>query len=294
MTKTSVLSPTQAVNLVWAATGKFSNDDNSRMMATNIPTREAIKDEAAASNNPNEIAYVKQSLTFMDAALRNIEIAYKGRELNFEENKKLREAYLENVKENIEFGTKANDILKSLPTMTISSAGGVTVVQAMAAYFNAEQFLNDNPIILWGIGLLLAGLGYFINLAIKRRSRTQQLMEYVKQDYERTLYYTQYLGRCLVILRSLYLDIDRVHKEIFRESYGDNVDSLISRLYEMNKPRVCPLIYKHMSDKKITPELWSMCDSGVEDSYYKCPLWDASEAKIQRNILSVKQEAPIM
>jgi hypothetical protein len=284
--KTSIVSPTMAVELVWAATGKFSNDSSSQMLATSIPSREQLESKAKDSNDPDEIKYTNQALAFMDASLRNIEIAYKGRELNFEENRKLREAYLDKAKENIEFGSKANDILKSLPTMAVSSAGSITVIQAIAPLFGsgAAQYINDNPVIIWAIGLAFAGFGYWVNVAYKKHAKKSELGFYIRQDYERTLYYHQYLGRAMAILRSLYLDVERVHKEIFKQPYGDDVNRVILELINANKPEICPLIHKHMAYGVITSELWPMCDSGVQKAYVKCPLWKKDEADIEAKI----------
>lgn len=63
--------------------------------------------------------------------------------------------------------------------MTIGAAGGVTVSQA----------LNISGVSLWAIGLVLATVGYLVNLWFVSRARDKAQLLYVNQDYERGLYY---------------------------------------------------------------------------------------------------------
>lgn len=62
---------------------------------------------------------ILSAIATMDADLHNLDIIQKGRELNFQEKERLRQAYLDLVSENITFGNKAGDFLKSLPTITV-------------------------------------------------------------------------------------------------------------------------------------------------------------------------------
>jgi hypothetical protein len=205
----------------------------------------------------------------MKASLRSIETAHKGRDLNFEENEKLRTAYLESVRESISSGTKAQDILKSLPTMTIGAAGGVTIAQAFG--------ISGIP--LWGLGLVLAALGYLVNLWFVRRGRRQTQLLYVTQDYERDLYFEQHLSRVTTILLGLFLDLERIHMNVFQENYEADVNpstirSFIDGILAGVRSTFCPFIHKHIASNKITPELWTRCESGNADAVRMCPNWE--------------------
>lgn len=183
MATTGLLPPIVAVRLVWARTSGFSNDEHSKRSAVLAEANmKDIKDRA--KGNAKEEEYVYSSIAAMDASLRSLDMIYKGRQLNFEENAKLRSSYLNSLKENLEFGNKAKDFMKSLPTMTVASAGGVTIA----------QMLNIAGMTLWLVGLILAALGYWINLVIVRLVRNKKQMYYVQQDYERDLYYEQYIS----------------------------------------------------------------------------------------------------
>ncbi len=270
MSKTALLPTVTAVRMVWAITGKFSDDQSSTAMATYV--EDALKriEDLAPGISPEENSYVMSAVATMKASLRSLETAYKGRDLNFAENEKLRTAYLESVTESLSFGSKAQDVLKSLPTMTIGAAGGVTVAQAMGV----------SGISLWGAGLVLAALGYLVNLWFVRRARRQTQMLYVSQDYERGLYYEQYVTRVRVILLGLFLDLERIHKRVFQENYEagtvnpGTAQSIIEGILAGVHSTFCPLVHKHMAEKKVTPELWTRCESGYSEAVQMCPLRD--------------------
>lgn len=266
MSTTMLLPPVSAVRIVWALTGAFSNDEHSKQSA--VLTEAALKDiKERAKADDNEKKYVISAIATMYASRRSLDTVYKGRELNFEENEKLRSAYLDSVKENLAFGEKARDFLKSLPSMTIGAAGGVTVAQA----------LDVSDISLWGIGLLLAATGYLVNLLFVRRAREKTQLLYVIQDYERSLYYDQYVVRVSVILTSLYLDLDRIHKNVFGQSYpvdSTEVNAIVEEMLRGVRPTFCQYVHKHIREKKITPALWPVCETGSSEGITKCPHWE--------------------
>ncbi len=269
MAKTALLPTVTATRMVWAMTGKFSDDVPSQTMAAYV--EDALKriEEQAQKASPEEQSYVTSAVATMKASLRSLDTAYKGRDLNFEENEKLRAAYLESVKESLNFGSKAQDILKSLPTMTIGAAGGVTVAQAVGV----------SGAVLWGIGLLLAALGYLVNLWFVRLARRQTQMLYVTQDYERGLYYNQYVSRVRTILLGLFLDLERIHKRVFQESYEaeanpNALEGIINDILAGVGSTFCPYVHKHMRENKVTPELWPLCESGNADAVRMCPRWE--------------------
>lgn len=265
MSQTFLLPPVSAVRMVWARTGMFSNDEHSKISA--VLTEAALKNiRERAEADDKERKYVNSAIATMDATLRSLDIIHKGRELNFEENEKLRKAYLDSVQENLEFGKKAGDFLKSLPAMVIGGAGGITVA----------QYFKISDINLWAIGLALASIGYIVNLKVIRLMRKRTQMLYVVQDYERGLYYDQYVTRVATTLTSLYLDLDRIHKNVFEQSYPVDVEvsDIIGEMLKGVRPTFCKYIHKHIKEKKMKPELWTLCETGKEGAVETCPRWE--------------------
>lgn len=270
MAKTALLPTVAAVRMAWALTGKFAKEDVSQMMAAYAEDSLKRIEEQSQSMSLEEKSYVTGALATIKASLRSLETAYKGRELNFKENEKLREAYLESVKESLGFGNTAKDFLKSLPVMTIGTAGGLTVAQALGI---------PNGLRLWILGMLFAALGYLVNFWAVRWARRRTQMLYVTQDYERGLYYNQYINRVYVILLGLFLDLERIHERVFHENYEadtneNTVKKIIDGILNGVRSTFCQHVHKHIRQNKVTPELWAVCESGIDEAVRMCPLWE--------------------
>lgn len=130
---------------------------------------------------------------------------------------------MENVQDGIQFGSKAKDYLKALPSMAIAGPGVAGTLGPTLA--NNIGIVGNQSLFLWGFGAAMAGLGYLIHAGFVSvaRKRTQQL--YVAQDYERNLYFEHYINRVKATLTGLYLDIDRLHKQTFGDTYPVNDES---------------------------------------------------------------------
>lgn len=270
MASTSLLPPMAAIRMAWAITGKFSNDEHSRTSA--LYAEDALKRIEDRSllpqTSPEEMKYITSAVASVKASLRSLETAYKGRDLNFKENEKIRTAYLEAVGDSIAFGNKAKDFLKSVPSMTIGAAGGITVGEA----------LNLSSTYLWLLGLGLAAIGYIVNLGIVRLARRRTQMLYVTQDYERGLYFEQYVNRCRTILLGLYLELERTHSEAYGTKYntglaGKPLEQEIDAILAGVHATFCKYVHKHIKENRVTPELWPLCETGHPEGVQKCPEW---------------------
>lgn len=270
MAQTTLLPPFTAVRLAWALTGKFSKEPGSQDIAA--LAEKVLKDiqEQAQKTGGAEQQYVSGAVSTIQASLRSLDTIYKSRELNFEENEKLRSVYLDAIKENLQFGKKAQDLLKSLPTMTIAAGAGVVTV---AQLFRLAGWQ------LWLVGLGLAGLGYLINQGIVSAMRKRQQQLYLEQDYERDLYYEHYVTRVRTTLVSLYLDLDRIHLNAFNQTYPvsppETVLNIVEEIVKGIRPAMCAYVHKHRSENRITPELWPRCETGGTAAQY-CRFWEGA------------------
>jgi hypothetical protein len=272
MSATNILAPFTAVRLSWAIAGKLASEPESKIFAESA--EQDLKNMSTeAARDAKEQSYVTQSKAAIRAAVRSLEIIYKARKLNFDENEKLREAYIENVKDGIKFGSNIKDYLKALPAMAIAGPG---VTGTLGPIFAAQIGIENNKtLFLWGFGAAMAGLGYLIHMLCVRmyRKRTQKL--YIEQDYDRNLYYDHYITRVRAVLESLYKDIDRIHKQTFKAPYlidDGNAVSVVSDLLKGVQPTMCNYVQKHMYEGVITPKLWTLCEVG-EPHCKKCVYW---------------------
>jgi hypothetical protein len=264
MSQTFLLPPATAVRIIWARTGEFSNDDHSKISAQlSVDALKNIRDRAEADDQ--ERKYVESAIVTMDATYRNLDIIYKGRDLNFKENETLRQAYLDSIKDNMEFGKKAGDYLKTLPSLSVFGAGSITLVE----FFNLQDFK-------WAFVMGTAALGYGVTRLIVEYTRKQTQRQYIAQDYERNLYYDQYISRTVTTLVSLYSDLDRIHRNVFGQTYpvDTNVSDIICEMLKGIRPTFCPYIHKHMKQGVIKPEYWTLCETGNPAATQKCPLWE--------------------
>jgi|SRR5665647_1360028 len=229
---------------------------------------------AKAEKDPNEESYVSQSVATVQAAVRSLEVIYKGRNLNFEENAKLREAFMENIKDGIQFGSKAMDYLKALPTMAVAGPGVAgTLGPALAGVLGIAK--ENQTLFLWGFGAAMAGLGYFIHAYFVHVGRKRTQILYVDQDYERNLYYDQYVARVVAALTGLYQDIDRIHVQLFGAPYPiqeGNAESVVDDLLRGVRPTMCRYVYEHVPGGVVTPKDWVLCEVGEPHSR-ECTHW---------------------
>ena len=99
------------------------------------------------------------------------------------------------------------------------------------------------------------------------------------QDYERGLYYDQYVRRVAEILLGLFLDLERIHRRVFQDNFETDmtpaaVEKIVKGTLAGVRPTLCRYTHKHMRENKITPELWTLCESGNLEAVGMCPLWE--------------------
>jgi hypothetical protein len=265
MTFTSLLDPASALRIAWALTGSFSDDVHSRQTA--LAAEKALQDiQGAAAHDPKENEYVTGVIGAIQASMRSLDVVYKSRQDNFKETEQLRASYMQSITESLEFGKKAEDFLKSLPTMTIAAAGGVTIGQVLG--------LSTTSLLILAFGL--AAAGYLVNLWFVSQSRKRTQIQLIHRDYDRNLYYKQYIDRVADVLNSLYYDLDRLHRNAFGQLYPTGKKSayeIVHDLLEGVQPTLCKLAHEHIRAGKITPELWPICETGNPEALKTCPYW---------------------
>ena len=346
--KPCLLPPITAVQIVWALTGLFSKekptqdsapssnkDKNpgntnidkdkkenkkaeedkrataSKEMQLQFPTpliAKSLEDIRSRAKCDQENLYLDRVMAAMDATLRTLNTIYKGRNLNFDENNELRTAYLESMKESIDYGSRLKDILTGLPTTSVGAAGGVTFAESLLrdsenaiSNVNAIAPVSNSassapPIQYWLIVLGFAALGFLAGWVFVwlRGRRTQRL--FVRRDYERKLYFCLYLWRVHAVFASLYDDVCRIYKDVFGEPYPEEKDKqekeTIYKILEPMWPNLCDCVPRHMINGKIKPELWPLCETGNPKMIREhCKVWKKEKRNIEKmKRVTVKDE----
>ena len=270
---TRLLPPPTAVRLAWALTGSFVKDNTeskdiaseSKKLLDDIieRARENDKEEKGKKGEENvETGYVQNAATDIEATMRTLDTIYKGRELNLQENDKLRAVNLDNIKEDVQFGRNAKDFMKSLPAMAITSGTGTITLNKLLENHNLPDWTP------WIIGLVFAGIGFGINAWITRQSAVRKQKLYINQDYERSMYYQQYITRVRTALINLYTDIDRLHNRFFKKKYpldeSETATTVVENMLRGAMPTLCVHIHKHIREGIVTPDTWTLCEAGGE------------------------------
>lgn len=256
MKKTNLLPPLSAVYLVWGTTRKFSDSTGiDSFDATIKPYIENLLKEA--DSNELEKNYLNLVYPLLMASMRNVIVIYKGRQLNYAENKSIRETYLESVKSEFNLTSQLKELLKSLPAITIGGVGGLVF---------AEKAVDttESPVQIL-FTLLFAGLGYLVRFFYARYTLRVKQINFIRQDYEITNYYNYYLTRMEEVMLNLYNRLESLHEEIFGQPYDKEKFSsnAVKDIFNEIRPVQCPLLSKHIYTKKVTPNLWQMCEIGL-------------------------------
>ena len=256
MAKTRFLTPLSAVRLLWGATRGFTNDAI-KDVYTDYIQPEIDKLLELTKDNDKEIRYIRQLGIQLTAAIRNAGIIYKGRQLNYNENKKLREAYLKSLEKDYDLTGQLKELLKSLPSIGIGGAGGIVLLQSSTQSPGTFEQLF--------VAFSFAGIAYLIQKLVEKALLYNKQMNYIRQDYETTLYYENYLSRMENALKELYENLEIIHEHIFEERYHEKEDvgELIKKMIQEVRPTRCPLIDKHMKSGKINPDYWHLCETGL-------------------------------
>lgn len=261
------LPPDVAISKVWARMAYFAaeeKDEKSTEPDKKCPEGHRVLSESEikelmdwAGDDEERQAYITSAASAMDGSLRSLCIVYKGRELNFDENKKLREAYLDSVEDSIKLEETLKGSLKTLPIPIIGTVGGVS----------ASSYLGLSGIALVGFGAFLAIALYLVSLGAVIRRRKGKEKHYVIQDFERNLYFDDYLKRVESILLALHRRLQQIHESVFGATRpGPKGEETVRGLLIGVKPNYCEYVNRHMRDKKkikfIARDLWATCESG--------------------------------
>jgi hypothetical protein len=265
---TRFLTPMTAVEIAWARTGQFSSSPHSEQMGHQANAR-LKKIEEDASKEPRDCDYVQQVVSAMDATHRTLDTIYKGRELNFKENEKLRQSSLDSIQDVVQFGTRAKDFVRSLPGLAIGSAGGVTLLNALYPGDSIPDYVT------WAAGVGAAALGYLVFQAAMLLSRRWKEQNYIREDYDRGLYYQQYVKRTEVALRGLYDEACAAHRRAFDEDVCGDDGTELNTYLDALQPTFCRYVHEHMRRGVVRCKHWPMCETGgpPESNRDACDWW---------------------
>lgn len=250
---TKLLPPLSAVQMTWVSAIKFSTPESIDLYEEFIkPSLTGILEQAKTNNEENE--YILKAIPMMAVTLKSINTLRKGRELNYADNKILREVYLESISQKFDLISKLKDFVKNLPAITIAGAGGLVFAEGTVKNVDStDKFF---------FAMLFALVGYGINQLINRYLLQRKQLNYIKEDYQTTCYYENYLDRVETTLHNLFDELETLHQKVFGEKYykDTNGKKVITKMIAETRSKRCKHINKHMDKGWITPDIWHLCE----------------------------------
>ncbi|MBN1182134.1 MAG: hypothetical protein JXB49_07595 [Bacteroidales bacterium] len=263
---TKLLPPLSAVQMTWVTAIKFSAPESIDLYEEYVkPSMTNIIESSKSDEKENE--YILKAIPMMAVTLKNINTLRKGRELNYADNKILRNVYLESINQKFDLVSKIKDFVKNLPAITIAGTGGLVFAEGTLTNVDTSDKLF--------FALLFAAIGYGINQLINRYLLQRKQLNYIKEDYQTTCYYENYLDRVEVTLHNLFDELEALHQKLFGEKYHSDINGkrLITKMIADIRSKRCRFIKSHMEKGLITSDIWHLCEieSGREKEcpYYK-------------------------
>jgi hypothetical protein len=267
--QTQILSPSLAVGITWTLTGRWSDNAESKIKANEEENR--LKDfvqRARDSGDVKELSYVEGAVSAINLGLRNLSIIFELRKKNFQELESLRSAQLSVVEH---FQTLSTSLQSLAPRLGAVGIGGVlggslaTVLSDLPGGVNAAISIGGMVFFYFLHGVIVVPL-----------VKHFKMKDIMKRDYDRNLYYEQYLERSKLVLLSTYRDLKRLHTSIFGRSHDEPVDEykLVEDIISGAKSTMCEYVQQHMLRGIITVDLWSMCETG--EGKKNCRYWPKS------------------
>ena len=283
-----ILSPLLAIRLTWQFTSMFSENtsyklvkDNYEKVLNGLKQLASEADEKYSNKKSEEVQYVQTAIPIIKSSLRTLQIIIDGRNLNFKEEDELRQKSQEKINNFSTFSKNLQSIIPRLGSATVAgAAGGIPIATIINDALTELAGLSaDFATLIFSLTIAgVAGIGYVVNgLVITPYIIKKTQKEKIRADYNRNLYFEQYVDKSVTVLVDLYKQIHDLHNSIFSQKIPDipqkEVIQLVEDLVSGARGHMCEYVHKHMakdSGYDIDDNLWALCESsqGVEHCKY--------------------------
>jgi hypothetical protein len=285
--RTMYLPPEVAVRIAWELSGQYSSNPVERNIAQKTKEKLRALEETVITLDPKTkgAQYISAALAVIGGTERSLQTIIAGRDLNMKEEDQLREESQKNILYFSQFSSDLQSIIPRIGSMTIVGAGGGIAVTELFGEILQELPSYVFPLII----ALAAAIGYLLHgLVVVPIVKKKLQRDKIRADYDRDLYYMQYIGRTTEILKDLYESLERIHRTHFSNDYpgGAEAAEIVNKLMQGVRPTLCEYVHKHMKNiyndenknkrnkrrwfrSIIDDSVWAMCESreGVKD----CP-----------------------
>ena len=264
MAVTTALPPSLAVELAWGLSSQFSKDADAKARGEMTKVDfDRIVQPVDTSGTDEEKRYVRGTAALIDGTLRTLHIIVAGRDLNIDELDELRDKRREDVEASAKLSGSLQSIApRAVTTLFVGGAGGAGLSEALTRWAGIQE--TDIALFQGLVIAAAAAVGYIVHeLVVARLVRRALTRELIKKDYDRTRYFDQYHQRCRLALWSLCERVNIWHQAVFGAPFPcTNAWDVARRVLDGAQSTCCPWVHKHLRNGWITPDLWSLCETG--------------------------------
>ena len=268
--QTQLISPRGAIDIAWASTNDLSTNPKISGNAERVKKRmDDIIEIAYKGNNMKEKEYINSVYMAIESTYRSLATITNGRNNNYTEINTVRDQQAKDMQSYASFILTLQSTIPRIAEMTI---GGIASGTLFGPYFiRMFPSLGDSA---FHISVALGAVIFYLvsEFYINPRLAKRKLRSIIQLDYDKDLYYQQYLNRIKEALISLYDQVENLHVKNFKIKYNEekNSETEVDDLLKGLDTTMCENVVTCMENEKITPDNWAVCESGeTKDSCKK-------------------------
>ena len=231
--------PEQVVQWAWGLTIAHSGSENETDLQ---PQEKSIREEMKNvrqkltdedNKSPlkgKDIQYMDNVLAAIDGTVRTLLIIIRGRNKNFEETDSLMEMYIKKNESINNFTLSFQSAFGRVASMTFGGTSATAIVATLFPDLAVWIF----PLILSGCGALF--YGFYELVATPRKDRENRKAR-IRNDYQRDVYFLNYIERCKSALVGLLLNTFSAYETIYDKSYVNSAKSKLNDTETMRAKR---------------------------------------------------------
>lgn len=259
------IRPEASIEIAWGLSHLHSENKESQIYGGYIRDYyDKIRNDVKSSESKDEksIQYLDNLRIAIDSCVRTLGIIIRGRNLNFEENDKLRGQKIDEI----------NALSKSImnyqgliPRIQATMIGGVSALVILKGVLE-PLFPDISKITIEYFILLCAGLGYvFAEVAILPYLRRKVLCEMIRNDRDRNIYFQNYVMMSRIVLKRLLSEAVDIYNCCYEENYPkiekNKIEELLDKI--LPGPITCENISRCKVGEEITDKNWVICETIV-------------------------------
>jgi hypothetical protein len=247
-----------------------------------------VRTKVQKKGTPDE-QYVEAVFNAVDSCYRTLLVIIRGRDTNFKETDSLTEMYIKNNESISSFTLNLQSAFGRVAGMTFGGTSATAIVMTL---------FPDLPV--WVFPLTLSAMGAIsyalYELFVTPWKQRKNMAARIKNDYQRDIYFQQYVRRCRDALVGLLMETFSIYKQVYGVHYNDSFENIQTRRKSAEKAvdyvlgslglnYCCEDIHDcydkklFLEDKSIDRGRWATCESGEGNKY--CSIYKKNHPNLE-------------